>query len=344
MKKKARITCEVKRLYLKHTWTIARGSSQYRDNVFVTINKDDICGYGEAAPIPRYGQTSDTAVAAIGHLTAPVERSDLFEYRTLIANLQAIEPQQTAARLAIEMAVMDWLSKSYRVPYYRLLGLNPNRVPATSFSIGIDSPEVIRSKVAEAEAFPFLKVKLGLDNDREIVEAVRSTTGKPLRVDANEGWQDKEEAVKKIAWLQGHGVELVEQPLPSHMLEETAWLRERCGIPLIADESVMDAADIPKLAGAFDGINIKLMKCGGLQAALEMITVARAHGMKVMLGCMIESCLAISAAASIAPLVDYVDLDGNLLLRDDPFVGVAVKGGQLELSDACGIGARPIKL
>ena len=338
-----KISREVKRLQLKHTWTIARGSSDYRDNVFVTLKKNGVVGYGEAAPIPRYAQTDATAMAAIERLTDLVERSDLFEYRTVINKLREMEPLQNAARAALEIALMDWLSKSYRVPYHRFLGLDGSQLPATSFSIGIDSPEMIRSKVDEAKEFPYLKVKLGLENDEEIIDSVRSATNKPVRVDANEGWKDKEAAIRKIDWLQKRGIELVEQPMPSRMLEETAWLRERSGIPLIADESVMNAADIPKLAQAFDGINIKLMKSGGLQAALEMITVARAHGMKVMLGCMVESSVAISAAACIAPLVDYVDLDGNLLLRDDPFVGVQVKRGALVLSDAHGIGVEPNK-
>jgi len=238
------------------------------------------------------------------------------------------------------MALLDWVGRRFHAPLYRLLGLDRSKTPITTFSIGIDEPEVIEQKVREAEGFPVLKIKVGLDNDAEILAAVRRVTGKPLRVDANEGWRDKEQALERIRWLQGMGVELVEQPLPAAMLEETAWLRGRVDIPIIADEAVHRARDIPKVAGAYDGVNIKLMKAGGLQEAIRMIHVARALDMKVMLGCMIESSVAISAAAHLSPLVDYADLDGNLLIARDPFVGVAVDQGRLILNDLPGLGIR----
>ena len=199
---------------------------------------------------------------------------------------------------------------------------------------------MIRQKVEEAKEFPVLKIKVGRDNDAEILAAVREATDKPLRVDANEGWKDKEQALEKIRWLQGLGVELIEQPLPAAMIEETAWLRERAEIPIIADEAVKRASDIPRLAGAYDGINIKLMKAGGVQEAIRMIHVARAFGMKIMLGCMIESSVAIAAAAHLSPMVDWADLDGNLLISNDPFTGAMVERGRLVLNDRPGLGVR----
>ncbi|MFQ5584496.1 MAG: dipeptide epimerase, partial [Calditrichia bacterium] len=222
---------------------------------------------------------------------------------------------------------MDWIGKALNVPLYKLWGLNTAHAPRTSFSIGIDTPEMIRKKVLEAEPVPLLKIKVGKHNDEEIIGAVRSVTDKPLRVDANEGWKTKEEALEKIQWLKTEGVEFIEQPLPSDMIEETAWLRERAGMPIVADEAVKSAADIPRLATAYDGINIKLMKSGGLLEALRMIQMAKALNLKIMLGCMIESSVAITAAAHLAPYVDWADLDGNLLISNDPFSGVKVNNG-----------------
>jgi L-Ala-D/L-Glu epimerase len=230
------------------------------------------------------------------------------------------------------------VGRKLNAPLYRLLGLDASKTPVTTFSIGIDAPEVVQQKVQEAKDFPVLKIKVGTENDAQIVGAVREVTDRPLRVDANEGWHDKEQALEKIRWLQKMGVELIEQPLPAAMLEETAWLKERVEIPIIADEAVQRAGDIPKLAGAYHGVNIKLMKAGGIQEALRMIHVARACGLKIMLGCMIESSVAVAAAAHISPLVDYADLDGNLLISNDPFVGVGVKEGKLIVSDRPGLG------
>jgi L-alanine-DL-glutamate epimerase-like enolase superfamily enzyme len=238
------------------------------------------------------------------------------------------------------MALYDLAGKRLGVPLYELLGLDPRKTPQTSFTIGLASPDEVVRKVREASAYAVLKVKLGSGEDREVLEAVRDTTDRPLRVDANEGWT-LEGARERLDWLAKLGVELVEQPLPADQLEQTRELRRLSPLPLYADESVHRAADIPRLAEAFDGINIKLMKCGGLGEALRMIAVARAHGMKVMLGCMIESSLAVTAAAHLTPLVDLADLDGHLLLAEDPFVGVGVEDGRLVLPDTPGLGVTP---
>ncbi len=333
-----KIHYEIKQLKLKHTWTIARGSSDFKQNVIVTLEKDGIMGYGEAAPNIRYNETPESTIEIIEKAKLLFSNYDLWNFVDLGYAIQKLDPAQTAAKAALDIALMDWVTRSLHIPFFKYLGLDKSKTPITTYSIGIDTPEVIKQKVQEADVYPILKIKVGLDNDEEVIAAVRSVTNKPLRVDANEGWKQKEEALEKIQWLETQGVEFIEQPMPSSMLDETRWLRERVNIPIIADESVKNARDIPKLAAAFDGINIKIMKSGGLQEALRMIWLAKSLGMKIMLGCMVESSVAISAAANLSPLVDYADLDGNLLIKNDPFTGVKVEKGKLILNNQPGIG------
>mgnify|MGYP000873900899 CR=1 FL=1 len=327
-----------RRLMLTHTWTIARNSSDFKDNVFVRIERDGIVGWGEAAPNVRYGQSAEGTIEMLEKARPFVQAGNWFQYVDLSRRWERELAGNSCAHAALDMAILDWVGGKLKTPLYRMLGLDPAKAPVTTFSIGIDTPEVIRQKVEEAKDFPVLKIKVGRDNDAEILAAVRDATDKPLRVDANEGWKDKQQALDKIQWLAGQGVELIEQPLPSSMIEETAWLKERVEIPIVADEAVKTAGDIPRLAGAYDGINIKLMKSGGLQEAIRMIHVARAFDMKIMLGCMIESSVGISAAAQISPLGDWADLDGNLLISNDPFSGVGVRQGRLLLNDRPGLG------
>jgi L-alanine-DL-glutamate epimerase-like enolase superfamily enzyme len=333
-----RLDVSRRRLLLRHTWTISRNSSDFKENVFVRVERDGVTGWGEAAPNVRYGQSAEQTTAAFEKARAIVEAGDWFHYVNLREQWERAIPDQSCACAALDIAILDWVGRKLNVPLYRLFGLDASKTPMTTFSIGIDTPEVVKQKVREAKDFPVLKIKVGTENDAQILGAVREATDRPLRVDANEGWHDKEKALEKIRWLQRMGVELIEQPLPAAMIEETAWLRERVDIPIIADEAVERAADIPRLAGAYSGINIKLMKAGGVQEAIRMIHVARALGLKVMLGCMIESSVAVSAAAHISPLVDYADLDGNLLISNDPFVGVRVKDGKLILNEQPGLG------
>ena len=335
-----RFAVSTRRLTLRHTWTIARGSSDFKDNVFVRIERNGIVGWGEAAPHVRYSETPQQAVAALENAGPILESSDWFHYVDLRQQCQPVFAGQTCVAAALDMAVLDWVCRSLNVPLWRLLGLDKAKAPLTTFSIGIDTPDVVRRKVAEAADYPVLKIKVGRDNDAEILAAVRDATDRPLRVDANEAWTDRQVALEKIRWLAGLGVELIEQPMPADRIDDTAWLHEQTDMPIIADEAVKTASDIPKLAGAYDGINIKLAKSGGIQEALRMIHLARTLGLKVMLGCMIESSLGISAAAQISPLVDWADLDGNLLIDNDPFVGVGVANGRLVLSDEPGLGAR----
>ncbi len=332
------IQVKTKRLYLKHTWTIARGSSDYKDNVFVRIEKDGIVGIGEAAPNVRYGENAKLTTQRIHEAESIFRENDFFHYWDIKDALDARITDQSCAKAALDIALMDWVGKAFNAPLYKLFGFDTAKAPLTSYSIGIDTREMIIKKVKEAEPYPILKIKVGTDRDEEIIEAVRSVTDKPIRVDANEGWTSKEEALERIQWLKDKGVEFIEQPMPASMLEETAWLRERSPMPIIADEAVKTAADIPKLAKAYDGINIKLMKSGGMLEALRMIHIAKALGMKIMLGCMIESSVAISAAAHLAPMVDYADLDGNLLISNDPFTGVKVDHGKFVYNDKPGLG------
>ncbi len=339
---KTRFDVDVKRLKLKHTWTISRNSSDFKDNVFVRIERDGIVGWGEAAPNVRYGESTEKSLDRIRKAGPFFEQDDWFHFAEVKEQMDTIVTDQSCAKAALDIALMDWVSRKMGVPLYRLFGVDQEKTPVTTFSIGIDTPDVIREKVREAAAFPVLKIKVGKENDREVLQAVRSVTDKPLRVDANEGWKTKEEALEKILWLETMGVELIEQPLPSTMLAENAWLRERVKIPIFADESVKSAADIPALAGAFDGINIKLMKAGGIQEALGMIKMARSLGLKIMLGCMIESSVAIAAGTHLSPLVDYADLDGNILISNDPFKGLRVERGKLILPNSPGLGVEPV--
>lgn len=328
------------RLRLKHTWTTVMSSSDYRDTLHVTYARDGITAHGEGAPIPRYGEDAVRGRQMLEGLRPWLESAGPWQFRKLIDELERKLPGQYAAKAAVDIALMDWISQRLGLPLYRYLGLDPRDAPLTTFSIGIDTPELIRRKVREAAPFPILKIKVGLDNDEETIAAVRSETNKPLRVDANEGWKSKTEAVGKINWLESQGVELVEQPLPAEMVAEMRWVRSRVHIPIIADEACRRPEDIPKLAGAVDGVNLKLSKCGGIQTVLRMIDTARAFGMKVMLGCMIESSAGITAAAHLSPLADYADLDGNLLIANDPYEGVTVQAGRLILPDRPGIGLR----
>jgi len=332
------IEVKTKRLELAHTWTISRNSSDFKDNVFVKLQMDGIEGYGEAAPNVRFGESSELTIRRINEAKTIFENNSLFHYMSIKNGLDQKIIDQSCAKAALDIALMDWIGKSFGIPLYKLWGLDPSDAPVTSFSIGIDTTEVIKQKVREAKPYPILKIKVGTDRDKEIITAVRSVTDKPIRVDVNEGWKSKDMALKNIEWLISQGVEFIEQPMPATMLEETAWLRERVAIPIIADEAVKSSADIPILAGAYDGINIKLMKAGGLLESFRMIQMAKALNLKIMLGCMIESSVAVTAAAHLAPFADWADLDGNLLIKNDPFTGVKVKEGELVFNDESGLG------
>lgn len=324
-------------LKLEHTFTISRSSRDEAQVVIAKLEHDGTVGYGEASPSSRYGEDIDSVEAFLSGLDLS-DFSSPMEVESIISYVRSRADGNSAAKAAVDIAVHDWLGKRVDLPLFQYWGLDKSKTPLTSFTIGIDRQEVIEKKVREAEPYPILKIKLGGVNDEEIIAAIRKVTDKTLRVDANEGWKTREVALEKIQWLEGQGVEFVEQPMPARDLAGLAWVRERVRLPLIADESCLGLTDIPRLQGVLDGINVKLMKCGGLREAARMVATARACGLKVMLGCMIESSVAISAAAQLSPLVDYADLDGNLLITNDPFVGVKVEKGKLVLPDRPGLG------
>ncbi|MBI4912543.1 MAG: dipeptide epimerase [Acidobacteria bacterium] len=336
----AGLDIRVRRLLLRHQWTTTMSSSAHRDTLHVRYTRDGVTGLGEGAGIVRYRQDALGGQKALEGVRDFLLAADPWHHAKVVAELDRRLPGQRAAVSAVDLALLDWAGKRQGVPLYRLLGLDPSEAAVTTMSIGIDTPEVTRLKVQEAADFPFLKIKVGLATDEATLDAVRSVTKKPLRVDANEGWTNKEEAVRKINWLESQGVELVEQPLPAHMVEEARWVRSRVHIPLFADEACHSAKEIPALREAFDGIVVKLDKSGGVHEALRMIEVARALGMKVMIGCMVSSSCTITAAAHLSPLADYADLDGHLLISNDPYAGVRVEKGRLILPDSPGLGVR----
>jgi L-alanine-DL-glutamate epimerase-like enolase superfamily enzyme len=335
------LTTKIVRLNLQHTWTTTMSSSQFRDTLHVAYSRDGITGRGEGAPIVRYKEDAASAQKAVESVRSLLLGADPMQFSKTMAEVFKRVPGEWAGKAAMDIAIMDWVGQKLGVPLYSYFGLDAKDAPVTTFSIGIDTPEITKQKTREAEAYPVLKVKVGLDTDEPTIEAIRSVTKKPLRVDANEGWKTAEEAIRKINWLEKQGVEFIEQPLPAHMIEETKLVRGRVHIPVIADEACQHAADIPKLREAFDGVNIKLDKSGGVLEAYRMIQIAKALGMKTMLGCMISSSVTVTAAAHLSPLVDYADLDGNLLIANDPYRGVLVEKGKLLLPNRPGLGLTP---
>jgi L-Ala-D/L-Glu epimerase len=327
-------------LPLRHAWTIARGTSTSKRNVIVELPSGEHVGLGEAAPNVRYQESAETVLEALRTLTPVALGRDPRWFRDISEALQEALPGNGAAKAAVDIALHDLAGKALGVPLYRMFGVDPARMPITSFSIGIDDPETLARKVREAEPYPVLKVKLGAERVREVFGAVRAATDKVVRVDANEAWRP-EEALKHIEWLATQGVELVEQPLPAVDVEGAKWLRARSPLPLVADEALIHASDVPKLAEGYHGINVKLQKAGGIRESLRIIDVARACGLKVMIGCMVETSVGIAAAAHLGPLADWLDLDGNLLISEDPFHGHPVVQGRIQLGAGPGLGVEP---
>jgi L-Ala-D/L-Glu epimerase len=334
-----RMEIEVLELRTKHPFIIARGGQSDYRTVWVRLKDGDGNeGWGEAAPTKFYGETTETVLAALDTYGAHLP-DDPFDLEEAERRWEELLHRNPAARAALSPALHDLVGQRLGVPLYRLWGLDPTKAPRSTFTIGIDQPEKMRAKVREAEQYPILKIKLGTDRDVEILRTIRDTTDREIRVDANCGWTLKQ-TVRMLPVLEEFGVTVLEQPLPADQLDGLGEIRRRADIPVIADESCETAADIPPLVGKVDGINIKLAKCGSLREAIRMIAIARAHGMTVMVGCMIESSIGITAAAHFTPLVDIVDLDGAALLADDPFVGAAIDGGQVSLPAGPGLGVR----
>lgn len=333
------LSYELKTLRLLHPFILSDSRIESKDVIIIQIEHEGITGIGESSPSRYYGEPPESVLGCLSKAGVLLSSfKDPFEIEKIMQTLLQYFPDNSSARSGMDMALSDWIGKKLQMPLYQFFGLDKTETPLTSFTIGIDEPGVIEKKIREADPYPILKIKLGVgDQDYEIIKTIRNVTEKTLRVDVNEGW-NKEEAVKKIEWLAGMGVELVEQPLPKENNEDMIWLKQRSAIPLFADESVMTSTDIPKLQECFHGVNIKLDKCGGLLEARRMIDTSRALGLQVMLGCMIQTVIGTTAAAHISPSVDFADLDGHLLTDDKSFHGMDIENGKIILNNRPGLG------
>jgi L-Ala-D/L-Glu epimerase len=329
-------------LQLRHVFTLS-GSSRTTTPVMLTeIEYEGMVGYGEASMPPYLGESHDTAgkflsQVDLGQFSNPFLIEDILDY------VEKIAPANYAAKAAVDIALHDLAGKLMKQPWYRIWGLDPAKTPDTSFTIGIDEPEVVKEKTREASMYKILKVKLGQGRDKEMIEAVRSVTDVPLCVDVNQGWIDHVMALDMVYWLKDQGVVFVEQPMPKDRIDDIAWLTRNSPLPVIADESLQTIADFRKVQGVYSGINVKLMKCGGMRAAFTLLEMAGSLGMKTMIGCMTETSCAVTAAAQLSPLAEWADLDGNLLISNDIFEGVKITAGKVTLPDSPGIGVRKIR-
>lgn len=329
-------------LQLRHTFTIANFSRNSTPDMLTCIEFDGLRGYGEASMPPYLGESVETATKFLsaldlGQFTDPFQMDDILKY------VDSVMPGNCAAKAAIDIALHDLVGKIMQQPWYKIWGFDPADTPNTSFTIGIDTPEMVRLKTREAAPYKILKVKLGQANDREMIETIRSVTDVPMCVDVNQGWTDRKMALDMIHWLKEKGIVFVEQPMAKTSIDDMAWLTENSPLPTVADEAVQRLPDVIKAHGVYSGINIKLMKCTGMREAHQMMTLARSLGMKVMIGCMTETSCAVSAAAQLSPKCDWADLDGNLLISNDPYEGVGVFDGKITLVDRPGIGIKEVK-
>ncbi|WP_316810460.1 dipeptide epimerase [Pedobacter heparinus] len=328
-------------LELKHPFAIAKFSRTSTPIMLIRLSYENVQGYGEASMVPYMGESIETAVKFLqqvdwNRFVHP------FNFEEIIQYLDSLEKGHPAIKAAIDIALNDLNGKLLNRPCYEIYGADPAKMPVTSYTIGIDSPEVIREKVADAKGFKVLKIKLGRDNDKELINTIRSVSDLPLYVDANQGWADKKQAIDMIYWLHDQGVQLIEQPMDKTNLEGNAWLTARSPIPILADEAVQRLADMDSLKGAYHGINIKLMKSTGMYEGQQMILKARSFGMKVLIGCMSETSCATQAGIALAPLCDWADLDGPWLTTNNPFKAPAMVEGKYQLSALPGLGLRGI--
>ena len=325
-------------LKLQHTFTVASYSRTTTPDVQVKLEYEGYTGYGEASMPPYLGQSVESVTKFLEKVNLD-QFDDPFRMDDILTYVDSLDEGEPAAKAAIDIALHDLVGKILGVPWYKIWGYDPAKAPNTTFTIGIDTADVVREKTKEcADKFKILKVKVGLDNDKEMIETIREITDLPIAVDANQGWKDKNKALEMIHWLKEHGIVMVEQPMPKEQLDDIAWVTENSPLPIFADESIQRLRDIQHLKGAFTGINIKLMKCTGMREGHKMLEFARGLGMKVMVGCMTETSCAVSAAAQFSPAVDFADLDGNLLIANDRFDGVKVVDGKLTLPNRPGIG------
>ena len=325
------------RIECTHPFGISRSSHSFYDVVFIYLEHNGLIGRGEAAPSNRYNESTERILSVLNRgITVPDNMDDIHEFfNHFSSQCESIK----ALEVAFSMATLDLWCQIEGKPLYEYFNADPKSAPQTSFTISIGDMDLLPQKIAEAKPYDILKVKLGtsLSNDKSIIEQIRLETDKIIRVDANEGW-DLDTGLLMSFWLADNNVEFIEQPFKSTNLSDTAKLKSKSPLPIIADENSVNSFDILKIENVFDGINIKLMKCGTLFEAIKMVKMARERDMQIMLGCMIESSVAITAAAHISPLVDYADLDGNLLISNDPYKGVVVENGRLALPSSNGLG------
>jgi len=324
-------------LKLKHTFTVSSFSRNETPVVLTEIEYNGKVGYGEAS-LPQYlGETQESVMRFLSKIDFK-QFEDPLDSENVLNYVDNIENGNNAAKASVDISLHDLIAKLLNIPLFEYFGLTKPVKAYTSYTIGIDSKSIIKTKIGEANDFKYLKIKLGRGNDKEIIETIRSVTNKPLYVDVNQGWKDKQEALEMIEWLAGKNVILVEQPLPKENIDDIAWLNENIPLPIIADESVKRLKDIDNVKGIYSGINIKLMKSTGLREAFLMMKKAKDFGLKVMLGCMTETSCAVSAAAHLSSLADWIDLDGPLLISNDLFEGISYINGEIKLNNLPGIG------
>jgi L-alanine-DL-glutamate epimerase-like enolase superfamily enzyme len=332
-----KLTFEPYELQLKHVFTIASFSRTTTPVMLVKIEWGGFVGYGEASMPPYLGESHKTADKFLRSLNLS-QFTDPFRLQEILSYVDNVAADNCAAKASVDIALHDLVGKILEKPWFQIWGYNQEDTPITTFTIGMDKPEVVIEKVKEASPYKMLKIKIGRGTDEEMINTIRKVTDVPLCVDVNQGWKDKQEALDKIHWLKEQGVVFVEQPMDKHNLEDMAWLTQHSPLPTIADEGVQRLVDVSRLAGAYSGINIKLMKCTGMREAHKMLNVAYSLNMKAMIGCMTETSCGVSAAAQLSPMVDWADLDGNLLISNDPFKGVEVLDGKVKLPNSPGIG------
>lgn len=341
-KARMHLSFEPYELKLKHVFTVSSFSRSTTPDVQVRIDYDGYTGYGEASMPPYLGQTVESVCSFLKKVDLE-QFPDPFCIDDILTYIDSLSDGDSAAKAAVDIALHDLVGKIIGAPWHRMLGLNPEKTPNTTYTIGIDTDEMVKLKTREvAGQFKILKVKLGTPRDREMIRAIREVSDLPIAVDVNQGWKNKKKALDEIFWLKEQGIVMVEQPMPKEMLDANAWLTERSPLPTFADEAIQRLKDIPAIKGAYTGINIKLMKCTGMREAWKMMNYARAEGMKVMIGCMTETSCAIAAAAQLSPAVDFADLDGNLLIANDIFRGTTVADGKITLNQLPGIGIEKI--
>lgn len=337
-----KLSFEPYELKLKHVFTVSSFSRSTTPDVQVRIDYDGYSGYGEASMPPYLGQSVESVCTFLKKVNLE-QFPDPFCLDDILTYIDSLSPVDSAAKAAVDIALHDLVGKIIGAPWHRMLGLNPLKTPDTTYTIGIDTDEMVKLKTREvAGQFKILKVKLGTPRDREMIRAIREVSDLPIAVDVNQGWKNKKKALDEIFWLKEQGIVMVEQPMPKEMLDANAWLTEKSPLPTFADEAIQRLKDIPAIKGAYTGINIKLMKCTGMREAWKMMNYARAEGMKVMIGCMTETSCAIAAAAQLSPAVDFADLDGNLLIANDIFRGTTVVDGKITLNQLPGIGIEKI--